>query len=130
MRSGTSPYSFAVRGEGVAKKPEGNIVELDVEGVPSDVTVSLQIGPAINGTALRDASGLYRLQRLPQPGRLRGRGHRAEHRGQDAACSKDLDRDALEGKTVKFLGAFTLARADRDHDHAGAARGGRVSRAS
>ena len=31
---------------------------MKIDGVPDDVTVMLQIGPAINGTALRDATGL------------------------------------------------------------------------
>lgn len=106
VRSGNSPYSFAVRGEGVAKKPEGNIVELEVDGVPSDVTVSLQIGPAINGSALRDASGLYDFNDFLNQVDYAGAGTALNNEVKSTVL-KDLDRDALEGKTLKFLGAFT-----------------------
>ena len=32
---------------------------MKVKGVPKDVTVSVQIGPALPGTAIRDAGGLF-----------------------------------------------------------------------
>jgi predicted lipoprotein len=107
VRAGSSPYSFAVRGEGVAKKPDGNIVEVDVDGVPDDVTVALQIGPAINGSALRDATGLYDFNDFLNQVDYAGAGTALNNEVKTTVL-KDLDRDALEGKTVKFLGAFTF----------------------
>jgi predicted lipoprotein len=107
VRQGQSPYNFAVRGEGVAKKVDGSIVELEVDGVPSDVTVSLQIGPAINGSALRDASGLFSFNDFLNQVEYAGAGT-ALNNEVKATVLKDLDRDSLEGKTVKFLGAFTF----------------------
>lgn len=107
VRQGNSPYNFAVRGEGTAKQVDGNIVELDVDGVPSDVTVSLQIGPAINGSALRDATGLFDFNDFLNQVDYAGAGT-ALNNEVKATVLKDLDREALEGKTVKFLGAFTF----------------------
>ncbi len=96
-----------MRGEGVAKKVDGNVVELDVDGVPNDVTVSLQIGPAINGSALRDASGLYDFNDFLNQVDYAGAGTALNNEVKTSVLT-DLDRDALEDKTVKFLGAFTF----------------------
>lgn len=106
VRQGASPYNFAVRGEGTAKQVDGNIVEVDVEGVPSDVTVSLQIGPAINGSALRDASGLYDFNDFLNQVDYAGAGTALNNEVKTTVL-KDLDRDTLDGKKVEFLGAFT-----------------------
>jgi predicted lipoprotein len=54
----TSPYAYAVTGTGVAGAVQGTLLPLTIEGLPAGVQVMLQIGPAINGTALRDATGL------------------------------------------------------------------------
>ena len=106
VRQGASPYNFAVRGTGTAKAPDGNIVEVDVDGVPSDVTVSLQIGPAINGSALRDASGLFDFNDFLNQVDYAGAGT-ALNTEVKTTVLNDLDREALDGKTVTFLGAFT-----------------------
>ncbi|MDA0180086.1 DUF2291 domain-containing protein [Solirubrobacter phytolaccae] len=106
VRQGNSPYNFAVRGEGKAKQVDGNIVELDVEGVPSDVTVALQIGPAINGSALRDASGLFDFNDFLNQVDYAGAGTALNNEVKTTVLA-DLDREALEGKTLTFLGAFT-----------------------
>ena len=106
VRQGASPYNFAVRGTGTAKAPDGNIVEVDVDGVPSDVTVSLQIGPAINGSALRDASGLFDFNDFLNQVDYAGAGT-ALNTEVKTTVLNDLDREALDGKTLTFLGAFT-----------------------
>jgi predicted lipoprotein len=107
VRAGSSPYSFAVRAEGVAGKPDGSLVPIKVEGVPEDVTVSLQIGPAINGSSLRDAVGLYDFNDFLNQVDY-ARAGTALNNEVKATVLKDFDRDAVEGKTVSFLGAFTF----------------------
>ena len=57
-RDGSSPYTFAVTATGTAGKPEGGLLPIEIDGLPKKVRVAVQIGPAINGTALRDATGL------------------------------------------------------------------------
>lgn len=106
-RHGASPWNFAVRGEGTAKKLDGNILELDVDGVPSDVTVSLQVGPAINGSALRDASGLYDFNDFLNQVDYAGAGTALNNMVKTTVLG-GVDRGALEGKALKFLGAFTF----------------------
>ena len=57
-RQGSSPYTYAVSLTGTAEKLEGALLRMTVPGLPGATTVSVQVGPAINGTALRDANGL------------------------------------------------------------------------
>ena len=56
-RAGNSPYAFPVTVEGVAGKAKDGTLPVKVKGVPKDVTVSVQVGPALQGTAIRDAVG-------------------------------------------------------------------------
>lgn len=107
-REGTSAYNFAVRGEGVAGKATGGLLPVDVRGVPSEARVSIQIGPAINGTALRDAVGFISFNK--------GFVNQVEY-SQAATALNDqvkarvlsrLDAARLEGERIAFLGAFTL----------------------
>ena len=84
-----------------------------VKGVPKDVTVSLQVGPAINGTALRDARGLHRVRPVPEPGRVRRRAATALNNKVKAKVLKGIDpADASRARRVTFLGAFTLVTPD------------------
>nr|WP_314840940.1 DUF2291 domain-containing protein [uncultured Microbacterium sp.] len=52
-----SAFSFPVTFTGIAGAQQGSILPVTVAGVPAEVTVQLQVGPAINGTALRDVTG-------------------------------------------------------------------------
>lgn len=105
-REGSSPYNFAVRGEGIAGKPEGSLLPVKVKGL-RDTTVSLQIGPAINGTALRDVTGQVDFNQFV---------NQVDYADAATALNTevktkvlaDIDRTALEDKTIAFLGAFTL----------------------
>ncbi len=107
VRQGSSPYNFAVRGEGVAGKPEGDLVPVKVDGADKDVTISLQIGPALNGTSLRDAVGLYDFNDFVNQVDY-ARAATALNTEVKTRVLQGLDRETLEGKTVTFLGAFTF----------------------
>jgi predicted lipoprotein len=110
-RQGSSPYNFSTSGEGVAGKAENGLLPVRVEGVPDDTTVSLQIGPAINGTAIRDAVGFIEFGQFT---------NQVEYAGAATALNtqvksqvlKGIDPAGLEGKRVSFLGAFTLLTPD------------------
>ena len=105
-RQGQSPYNFPVRGEGVAGKPEGGIMPIEVEGV-KDATVSMQIGPAINGTALRDVASFISFDQFV---------NQVDYADAATALNNEvrtkvlngIDPASIEGKTVSFVGAFTL----------------------
>jgi predicted lipoprotein len=105
-RQGSSPYNFAVKGEGVAGEPRGGLLPLTVKGL-KDTKVNVQIGPAINGTALRDAVGFINFNQFV---------NQVDYADAATALNtqvktkvlKGLDAATLDGKTVSFVGAFSL----------------------
>ncbi|AQZ69489.1 unnamed protein product [[Actinomadura] parvosata subsp. kistnae] len=106
-RQGTGPYTFAVKGRGEAGQARSGLLPVTVEGVPAGTRVSLQIGPAINGTALRDAAGFITFGQFT---------NQVEYADAATALNdelrakllKSLDVPALDGKEISFTGAFTL----------------------
>jgi predicted lipoprotein len=106
-RQGNGPYSFAVRGTGVAGERNGSLLAVTVPGVPDGTRVSLQVGPAINGTALRDAAGFISFGQFL---------NQVEYADAATALNNELrttllaglDAAALKDKKVAFTGAFTF----------------------
>ncbi len=87
-RQGTSPYTYAVTLTGTAGKPEGNLLPVEVDGLPRSVRVSVQIGPALNGTALRDATGLVSFNDFV---------NQVEYANVGTAFNDEMRADILEG---------------------------------
>jgi predicted lipoprotein len=106
-RQGTGPYTFSVKGRGEAGEARSGLLPVTVEGVPDGTRVSLQIGPAINGTALRDAAGFITFGQFT---------NQVEYADAATALNNELrakllnglDAAALDGKEISFTGAFTL----------------------
>jgi predicted lipoprotein len=107
----SSPFSFATSGEGVGGKAEDGLLPVRVKGVPASATVSLQIGPAINGTALRDAVGFIEFGQFT---------NQVEYAAAATALNEqvkrqvlaDVDPAALDGRRVSFVGAFSSVTPD------------------
>jgi predicted lipoprotein len=106
-RQGSSPYNFAVTGEGVAGTATNGLLPVKVKGVPKSTTVSLQIGPAINGTALRDAVGFITFNQFINQVDYADAATALNHQVK-AKVLKGVDPASLKGKTVKFTGAFSF----------------------
>ena len=110
-RQGTSPYTFSTTAEGVAGKAEGGLMPVRVKGVPKGTTVSLQIGPAINGTAVRDAAGFIEFGQFT---------NQVEYAAAATALNEQVkqqvlagvDPAALDGQRVSFTGAFSSLTPD------------------
>ena len=106
-RQGNSPYAFAVSGEGVAGKVKDGVLPVKVKGVPKSTQVAIQTGPAIPGTAIRDAVGFIEFGQFL---------NQVEYADAATALNKqvkaqvlsDLEPASLEGKKVRFLGAVAL----------------------
>lgn len=101
----TSPYAYAVTGTGVAGAVQGTLMPLTVAGMPPGVQLMIQVGPAINGTALRDATGLIgfgdflnQIEYANASTELNAKVKQEVLAGFDAA--------AAVGKKVTFTGAF------------------------
>ena len=101
----SSPYAYATSGEGVAGAVDGTLLPVTVEGLPDDVQVFIQIGPAINGTALRDATGLVDFNDFLNQIEYANAATELNNKVKTDVLA-DFDAAAAEGRTVRFVGAF------------------------
>lgn len=93
-REGTSPFAYSVTLTGTAGKPESGLLPVTVPGLPKGTRVSVQIGPAINGTTLRDASGLVTFNDFV---------NQVEFSNAATALNTEMKADLLEGLDVATL---------------------------
>jgi predicted lipoprotein len=106
VRQGQSPYNFAVRGEGVAGEDASGLLGVKVPGAKG-MSVNLQVGPAINGTSLRDAAGFITFNQFINQNDYADAGT-ALNDEVKAKVLKGVDGTSLKGKKVSFTGAFTF----------------------
>lgn len=106
-RQGTGPYSFAVKGEGVAGKTTGSLMLVTGTGLPAQTRVSLQVGPAVNGTALRDAAGFIAFGQFLNQVEYADAAT-ALNNQMRASVLADLNPAELEGERITFTGAFSF----------------------
>ncbi|MEO3858016.1 DUF2291 domain-containing protein [Acrocarpospora sp. B8E8] len=106
-RAGTGPYNFAVKGTGTAGKPTSGLLPVEVPGLPDGAKVYLQIGPAINGTALRDSVGFITFGQFVNQVDFADAATALNDQMRQK-LRNGLDVAALDGKKISFTGAFTL----------------------
>src|SRR4029079_14541678 len=82
------------------------LLPVKVKGL-ADTKVNLQIGQAINGTSLRDVAGFITFNQFVNPVDCADAGTALNNQVK-AQVLKGFDPASLEGKTVKFTGAFPL----------------------
>lgn len=98
-------WEIPVKLTGVAGKEDLGTYDVTVPGVPGDIRVRVQTGPAIFGTDLRDASGAINFDQFT---------NQIDYQNAGAAINKEMKRQvlskietsALEGKTISVVGAF------------------------
>jgi predicted lipoprotein len=108
-RQGTSPYSFSTSVQGTAGKAEDGLMPVRVKGVPA--TVSVQIGPAINGTAVRDAAGFIEFGQFLNQVEYAAAATALNEQVKRQALA-DIDAASLEGRRVSVVGAFSSVTPD------------------
>lgn len=101
-----SAYSFPVEFTAVAGQPNGAILPVTVAGAPADVQVQVQIGPALNGTALRDVTGTVSFNEFTNQLEFQEVATEFNNRVRDGALA-GLDPTTLAGRTVSVVGAYT-----------------------
>jgi predicted lipoprotein len=100
-----SSYSFPVTFTGTAGALNGSILPVTVEGVPAGTTVQLQVGPAINGTALRDVTGTVSFNDFTNQLEFQEVATEFNSRVRDGVLAEV--GPISEGQTVTVTGAFT-----------------------
>lgn len=98
---------MSVKFTGTVGEGDSGIYNVKVPGLPDDVAVRVQTGPAINGTELRDGAGSIAFGDFK---------NQIEYQNAAAAINdqmkkellSDLDRDSLTGKKISVTGAFQL----------------------
>lgn len=83
------------------------IYDVAIDGMPENVTVRIQTGPAINGTELRDASGEITFGEFTNQIDYQNAAA-ALNNEMKVAVLEGIDTENLEGKTATITGAFTL----------------------
>ena len=101
-----SPYSFSIKTTGVAGAVNNSLLPLTVAGIDKPYTVYIQIGPDINGTALRDATGLVSFGQFVNQIDYQNAALALNDQVKDRVL-KNLDPAALIGKSVTVTGVFT-----------------------
>lgn len=103
----TTGAIMMVRLTGVAGEVKSGVYTLAVEGLPPDITVRLQTGPAINGTDLRDAPGDIAFGQFKNQIEYQDAGS-GINRAMKKAVLDGIDTAGLAGKTLEVTGAFRL----------------------
>lgn len=98
---------MSVRLTGVVGEGKSGIYTLAVDGMPPEIKVRVQTGPAINGTDLRDAPGDIAFGAFKNQIEYQDAGA-ALNRAMKKAVLDGIDTTALPGKTIEVVGAFRL----------------------
>ena len=98
---------FAVKLSGKAAKDDSGDIVVAVPGMPSPTTITLQLGPAIIGTDLRDATGTISFGQFHNQIEYQNAGAALNNQMKHDVLSK-LDLASLPGKTVSVTGVFQL----------------------
>lgn len=103
----TTGTIMMVKLTGIAGEARSGVYALTVDGLPADIKVRLQTGPAINGTDLRDAPGDIAFGKFKNQIEYQDAGS-GLNRAMKKAVLDEIDTTNLTGKTVEVVGAFRL----------------------
>ncbi len=103
----STAWSFPVTLTGMAGTVKGTLLPITIEGIPQNITVYIQIGPAITGTALRDVTGNITFQQFVNQLAYQEASTEINNRVKERVLA-DVDAPSLAGKTVTVTGAFAL----------------------
>ena len=100
-----SSYSFPVTFTATAGAQNGSILPVTVDGVPAETTVQIQVGPALNGTALRDVTGTVSFNDFTNQLEFQEVATEFNNRVRDGMLAEV--GPIAEGQTITVTGAFT-----------------------
>lgn len=108
-RSGaTNAWAFPVTFTGVAGEvnPDNGLLPVEVEGMPEDVDLLVQTGPAMSGSALRDVTGEISFGMFTNQIEFQSVGVQLNEMAKQSVLAS-LDAASLDGQTVTVTGAFS-----------------------
>ncbi len=110
------PYNFMVRFEGTVEEinttsRNGTLV-VETKSNTGPVLLTVQIGPVIRGTAIRDAVGFIPFNDFVNQLQFADVADELNTRAYNLSL-KNLDLTTLKGKTISVSGAFTLDKLDK-----------------
>jgi predicted lipoprotein len=106
-RAGTSAWAFPVTFTGVAgdaNKVNGQM-QMQIEGLPEDLQVLVQMGPPVIGSALRDVTGEYQFGDFLNQTEFQNAGQSLNDMVRQGLLQEFKAAD-LKGKTIEVYGAF------------------------
>lgn len=98
-------YSVPVKFTATAGEYKGDVLEITVDGVSTQSY--LQVGPALNGTAIRDVSGLVNFGMFTNQLAYQDAGTKLNDKVRELVL-KGIDPAKLKGKKLNVVGAFSL----------------------
>jgi predicted lipoprotein len=104
--SGAGP-EVSIKFTGVVGKGASGIYPVKVAGLPKDLLIRIQTGPAINGTDLRDAPGTVKFGDFTNQIDYQNAASALNAQLKKQVLAK-VDTAHLTGKTVSVVGAFQL----------------------
>lgn len=105
---GSSAPVFSVIAKGITGQANSDgVIPIAVQGMPSGVKVYVQMGPAINGTAIRDATGTVHFEQFVDQLGYQAASDALNNQVK-AKVLKGVNAAALNGKAVTVIGAFQL----------------------
>jgi predicted lipoprotein len=96
-----------VRFTGVVGNGDSGIYAVKVPGLPKDLLIRVQTGPAVNGTDLRDAPGNIKFGQFKNQIDYQNAGAALNNELKKQVLAK-VDTAHLKGKTITVVGAFQL----------------------
>ena len=106
VKTSTGPV-IPVKFTGVIGERKANYNVVAVEGLPADLTLRVQTGPALNGTDLRDATGQIEFGQFKNQIEYQDAGSAINNEVKKVVLG-GIDPAALSGKTVSVIGVFKL----------------------
>ncbi len=106
LAAGIGP-EIPIKFTGIFGKSDFGTYAVTIDGVPKTVVVSVQTGPAILGTDLRDATGTINFEQFTNQIEYQNAGSALNKQMKKAILSK-FDTSKLSGKTISVVGAFQL----------------------
>lgn len=104
-RNGSSPFSYPVRVTGTVVEGAFGEIGLEVEGT-GEATVGVQTGPAVTGTAVRDATGLVTFEMFLNQIDFAAVATEFNNLIKEEVLAP-ADFEALMGQEITVVGAFT-----------------------